>query len=147
MNIVPATRLQNDLNDLYKALMSPVRDGRVACPSYDWLAGPFADFVRDNVRTYVPEKFDCDDFALKAVVLATEALNASDEITGCGHSIGICYLHVAGNLNGVTDANHATNIVRLDDGRLMFFEPQNRGIMDAREAVAAGLAKPYFYLL
>ena len=147
MNIVPATRLLGDLNDLFPALTSPIRDNQVACPSYAWLSGPFADFVRANVQTYVPEKFDCDDFALKTVVLATEALNESDDLSNCGHSIGICYLHINGNLNGVTDGNHATNIVRIDDGRLVFFEPQNRGIIDARGVVRDGIAKPYFYQL
>ena len=139
------------ISDCYKlsptALISPMRDGKLACPSYEWLEGPFSEFVRDNMQHYVTEKFDCDDFALKTVVLGTEALNATDSLIGCGHSIGIAYAFINGELNGVRDGNHATNIVRLDDGRVVFYEPQNQKIEFAESVVENGTVKPYFFFL
>lgn len=149
MNIVDKSRIHQELLDLYPATLTPIRDARLACPSRHWLVGPFSEFLKDNLRNYTPEKYDCDDFGLKAVVLATECLNETADLSECGHSVGLCFTHIVGergSLNGVADGYHACNLVRLDDGDWIFYEPQNQRLTDARKSIAAGVAKPTHYI-
>lgn len=128
------------------ALISPIRDARVACPSEAWLKQFYSDVLKPCTHTWTTEKFDCDDFSIRAVDRATECLVQTADLSECGHGICISYIHVRGNLANVTDTNHACNIIRLDD-RWVFFEPQNGIITDAEEAIADGRANPYFFLL
>lgn len=150
MNVVDRSRVHQELLDLYPATLVPIRDNRLACPSRPWLVGAFSEFLKANLRSYTPDKYDCDDFAFKTTVLATESLNESEGLEKCGHSVGIVYVNiigVKGDLNGVTDGYHCCNLVRLDDGTWVFYEPQNQRLTNARIAIAAGIAIPTHYLL
>jgi hypothetical protein len=147
MNIISSQTLHQELLNLFpSATITPPRDARYACPSESWLTHDFAEYVRREIQTkYVAEKFDCDDFTLETICLATKALNETAELRSCGHTIGMSYVMVKGNLNGVRDSFHACNLVRLDDGRWVFFEPQNQRMTDANIAIRDGVATPTFF--
>lgn len=144
MNIIDSRTLAGEVHDLNtNAVTSYPRDNQLACVSSAWLAGPFTDFVRSNTRKYTPEKYDCDDFSYKAVTLIVEALNETDGLTDCGVAFGLVKLHIVGELARVRDGNHMCNLARLDNGSIVFYEPQNGIITDARAAIRSGVARPY----
>lgn len=150
MNILDSRSIINELYGFGTgALISPMRDVKVACPSIEWLSEFWDKVLKPSIHTWTPEKFDCDDFCYRCVDRATECLVQSGHLSGCGHAVIICYLNIhpdKGGLNGVMDGNHATMLVRTDE-KWVFFEPQNGLIRDAEEVIFNEIAKPYFFLL
>lgn len=130
---------------------SPLTDSSFVCPSAAWLTGTFWPWARGYLRDYTPEKYDCENFCEKVRVLFTECLAADRSIGPAGSAVFICFLDLNGSLNGVTDGRHATLLVLVDDGSedgtLMFFEPQNGRLTDAKTAVDSGVARPVFICL
>lgn len=152
MKIVHSTKALQAFHDLRKGIpQSPLVDDRLVCPSQDWLTGTFWPWAKGYLRTYTPERFDCDDFCDKLRVLFTECLVATSDAGNVGKAFFTCYVKLNGDLNGVRDGYHATNLVLVDDGtengKLVFFEPQNGRVTDAKTAVDSGLADPYFIIL
>lgn len=130
---------------------SPLSDDAFAYPSESWLTGTFWPWARRYLRGYAQQKYDCENFCEKIRTLLTECLAADDSIGPVGFACFIVTLDLHGDLNGVTDGRHATLLVLVDDGsedgKLMFFEPQNGRITDAKTAVDSGVAVPVFICL
>jgi hypothetical protein len=130
---------------------SPLADAQLVCPSEDWLRDRFWPWAKGYLRSYTPEKYDCENFCEKMRVLFTECLAETTTVGNVGSAFFTCFVKLSGDLNGVRDGNHATNLVLVDDGsedgKLVFFEPQNGRITDAKTAVHSGVALPYFIQL
>lgn len=139
-------------HDLKRGIpQSPLSDDAFVSFSEAWLTGTFWPWAKPYLRDYSPQKYDCENFCEKIRVLLTECLAADDSIGPVGCACFIAMLDLHGDLNGVSDGRHATLLVLIDDGsedgRLMFFEPQNGRITDAKAAVASGVAVPVFICL
>jgi hypothetical protein len=64
------------------------KDAQIFCPDLKWIEKFCKYLQRRNIqRPYRKESYDCDDYALDAMVQATEALCASNEIKDCTHSV------------------------------------------------------------
>jgi hypothetical protein len=103
------------------------RDSVMFCPSCSWL-DDFGSYMRKIFKTYEKQKFDCDDYAIRAIDRATSALLENDDVQDCGHSFCYCEIDIKTELNGIKkdgDTHHGTNLVRCSDGFWYFFEPQN----------------------
>jgi hypothetical protein len=93
------------------------RDSKIYCLSEEWLP-EFVDYLLRTRKRFLAEKYDCDDFALDAVVKATECLYESEAIKDCGHSI--CY---ASLFHRTLGGNHAMNLIRTEH-EWKLLEPQ-----------------------
>jgi hypothetical protein len=104
------------------------RDRNVYCPSYSFLR-EFGQWLNENHPPYRKEEFDCDDFTTWAIHSATKSLIENNQVQNCGHSIMACDLRINTSLLGVVPSSdlslHENCIVRVDDGRWFFLEPQN----------------------
>lgn len=108
------------------------RDFNLFLPSAQWLTA-FAHWLVGEFagKKWTAEKFDCDDFAIRAIDRATESLWKADNLTNCGHAFA--YAEVWHSTLG----RHAVNIVRCED-EWKFLEPQNGEITPASVALADG---------
>ena len=122
--IIGSTEYAEILQPISKSVHTP-RDAKLFCPSPKWLP-KFGAFLLDKHRQGKREKYDCDDFALDAVVEATNAFNQNKQIDDCGHSFGYVELWIgASGLNGLPGPGfHAENIVLCSDRVIYLFEPQ-----------------------
>lgn len=123
------------------------RDSGLWCPVQEWL-DDFAEYLVENHDSAAKEAWDCDDYALHAVVQASIACRLAE--VECGHTFVYCTVRLWGELNGVKpndSIGHALNLVRLDDDRLLFFEPQNGRYCDAKAVIDAGVVVPVHALL
>lgn len=152
MKTVDYRTVLQSFHDLKRGIpQSPLSDDAFVCPSAAWLTGTFWTWAKPYLRDYSPQKYDCENFCEKIRVLLTECLADDDSIGPVGCACFIACLDLHGDLNGVRDGRHATLLVLVDDGsedgRLMFFEPQNGRITDAKAAVDSGVAVPVFICL
>ncbi len=125
------------------------RDREVYCPSMEWVKG-FGEYLVLGRKAGVGECWDCDDFAMEAVAEASEACRYG--AIRVGHTFVYCTVRMWGELNGIEVegdqiVGHATNLVRLNGGEFVFFEPQNGRITDARVAIDNGVVAPVNALL
>lgn len=107
--------------------IDPPRDARFFCPSTAWLT-EFGLWLKDQNRAtpWIAEKFDCDDFAIRAIDRATESLCRNSHINDCGHSFCYAEIELSGNVLGIDGpGSHAVNFVRCSDTLAWhYFEPQ-----------------------
>lgn len=115
--IVDATLLLGELSDkLHVWELRTPRDSRVYLPSPDWLR-EFCNWLAFNRKSYMSEKYDCDDFAIWSLNAANTSLYESN-ITDAGHSF--CFAEITLN----TNKRHALNVCRCSDGNWYVVEPQ-----------------------
>lgn len=123
------------------------RDKSVFCPSADWLRD-FGAYLLAHRLPSETDSWDCDDYALQAVSEASIACRSAG--TGTGHTFVYCTVKLWGPLNGVEapwGSGHALNLVRLDSGSYVFFEPQNGEFCDAKMQIDTGNVNPLNALL
>jgi hypothetical protein len=94
-----------------------------------WIDEEFRSYVASRMKIenlrYEPERHDCDDFAARLQIYATDAiLQASGR--GATHSLFRCQVEIpAGKeLLGIRDGHHACNLARCADGTWILIEPQ-----------------------
>ena len=144
--IIPASQSLAEVSALGFICWSP-RDKTILCPSAEWLT-EFGSYLVLHRMQSDRDSWDCDDYALQAVAEASVACRSAG--TGTGHSFVYCTVRLWGPLNGVEapwGSGHALNLVRLDGGSYVFFEPQNGTHCDAKNALDAGTAIPVNALL
>jgi hypothetical protein len=125
------------------------RDDKLFCPQEAWLR-EFGLWLWKDTPTYKKGQRDCEDFAIRALDRATEALVSAGLIDECGHAICYCEVSIPGwrgngdpnpgLLNVGGPARHALNIVRCVD-EWKFFEPQTGSFTSAEAALRDGLAE------
>jgi hypothetical protein len=124
--ILPTNQLVTELLDLGVNTVSNPRDETVFIPSPEWL-NEFGDWLHaDVLNSWQAGKFDCDDFAIRAVDRATESLVRNGDAENCGHAFCYAeiYLATARTIFTIEGPGwHAANIVRCVDG-WHYFEPQ-----------------------
>ena len=123
------------------------RDAQIYCPQESWLQ-EFGEFLNANNLLAQKEAWDCDDYALAAVSEASIACRSA--ALGTGHSFVYCSIRLWGPLNGLDapwGSGHACNLVRLDSGVYVFFEPQNGTFSDAKTALDSLVVRPVNALL
>lgn len=103
-----------------------VRDAKCYLPSCAWLK-KFGAWLVEDLPPYASEKYDCDDFAIRALDRSNDALRKTDKIRGCGHAFGYAVIGLKDGANwfgNVMDRTlfHAVNICRTPEG-WVFFEP------------------------
>lgn len=143
---IPSNDFLLEVTALGFACWNP-RDAQIYCPSEDWLV-EFGDFLKANNLLSQRESWDCDDYALAAVTEASIACRSA--ALGSGHSFVYCTIRLWGALNGYDapwGSLHACNLVRLDSGVYVFFEPQNGTFSDAKAAIDSLVARPANALL
>lgn len=135
--IIPAKQFLTEVQALGFNCWGP-RDREVFCPSESWLAD-FGLYLNDTRLAPQLDSWDCDDYALQAVAEASVACREAS--LSVGHSFVYCTVRLWGPLNGIdldpqNITGHATNLVRLNTGQYVFFEPQNGSFFDAKDALA-----------
>ena len=143
---IPALQFHDEFSAMGFTCWSP-RDREIYCPSSEWLTEFGAYLLRHRMQSE-RDSWDCDDYALQAVSEASVACRSAG--TGTGHSVVYCTVRLWGPLLGVEapwGSGHALNLVRLDGGSYVFFEPQNGTYCDAKNALDAGTAIPVNALL
>lgn len=120
------------------------RDKVLFCPSSGWLKD-FSEYLLENRAPGLDEAWDCDDYALEAVAQASVACRESSKDTG--HTFVYCTVRLWSELNGVMPKDdqiigHACNLVRTESGAMVFFEPQNGRMTDAKVAIYDGFVSP-----
>lgn len=144
--IISASQFLAEVTEIGFSCWQP-RDKEIFCPSEDWLR-EFGSYLLQTRVQSARESWDCDDYALHAVVEASVACRAA--ALGTGHSFVYCTLKMFGQLNGIDaewGSGHAGNLVRLDSGSYVFFEPQTGQFCNAKTAIFNGLAIPFAALL
>jgi hypothetical protein len=139
---IPSKQLIQELKLAGFKKVHDARDGNYFLPSKKWVRRFAKWFVRD-LPVYSPESYDCDDFALRALDRANDALHDSDQAVNCGHSFGYADITISfrGDFFGIKGPQrHACNIVRTRK-QWFYFEPQLGRIMsfdemDKRNALA-----------
>lgn len=121
--------------------VDPPLDDELICPSAEWL-DQFGVYLFRRRPFYRTQSFDCDNFSAWASVLATEALLRAD-LKDADHSVIRAYFRNNKTVHGIPEGNHAANVVWLDDGRVVLFEPQNGKWSDLAGLVADGSVTPY----
>jgi hypothetical protein len=124
--LITAAQLVVELHELGTHEVTLPRDKVMYCPTVEWLKSFGLWFVKDlGDQQWIAEKFDCDDFAIRAVDRATVALISNANIDSCGHAF--CYANVdiyEEDICGISGGgSHAVNFVRCVDG-WHYFEPQ-----------------------
>lgn len=152
MTFITGKQLADELKALGFEQVEDPRDTSYACPSTEWLP-IFGEYCRlhQPAKPGSGEESDCDDSAIWAVDQARRSANFNPACKGHGHSVCYCKVRIPlvaeaheddgeiNNLNGIEGPrNHTTNIIRCDDGKLYFFEPQTARFMDGAEAVRTG---------
>jgi len=143
---IPSAQLLSEVSALGFSCWQP-RDAQIFCPSESWLV-EFGDFLKANNLLAQRESWDCDDYALSAVSEASIACRAA--ALDCGHSFVYCTVRLWGALNGLDvpwGSGHACDLVRLDSGVYVFFEPQNGTFSDAKTALDSLVVRPVNALL
>src|SRR3990167_4470830 len=93
--IKTAAELLEELRKLGVQTLSNPRDSKFYCPTVEWLK-KFGLWFKKNIKQkWTNEKFDCDDFAIRAVDRATDSLGAEDSIQNCGHSFCFAEVYLA----------------------------------------------------
>lgn len=104
-------------------------------------------FVRARCETfpYIPEAWDCDDFALEFHYLARVwAVRATQGAATVTPAVGIAYVKLDGpyplfrNDPYISNVYHAINVVLRNDGQWFFIEPQNGNIMPIEGSIYEG---------
>lgn len=152
MTFITGQQLADELRALGFEEVHTPRDTSYACPSLLWLA-QFGKYCLANqpAKPGSGQESDCDDSADWAVDQARRSANANPDCKGHGHPVCYCEVRIPlvtdaheddgeiNDLNGIEGPQeHSTTIVRCDDGKLYFFEPQTGRFMDGDEAVRAG---------
>ena len=135
--LVEAGSLVGELRDLGFLRVEGPRDAMVMLPHREWL-DEFGRYLEAGNPRYASGRWDCDDFAMRAVTEASLAL-AGQEGLECGHAFLVCTVVIIEGceLNGVGGGAHATNLVKCADGAWYFFEPQNGKVTEWKAAVDA----------
>lgn len=144
--IIPASQFLEEVTALGFICWSP-RDKNVFCPSSDWLR-EFGAYLLKHRLPYEIDSWDCDDYSLQAVSEASVACRLAG--AGNGHTFVYCTMQLWGPINGVDapfGSGHACNLVRLDTGAYVFFEPQNGEFCDAKTQIDGGVCVPVNALL
>lgn len=86
--------------------------------------------ARKEFFPYIPEAWDCDNFAIEAYYLAQVWAVRHTAGQWGPPTVGIAYVKLDGPYplwDGEPDARgyHAINVILRDDGQWFFFEPQN----------------------
>lgn len=146
MKTIPALDYLAELQALGFKCWAP-RDDVLFCPAREWLDN-FAEYLQETLAVGSKEAWDCDDYALNAVVQASIA--CKDAELDSGHTFIYVTVRLWGDLLGVSATNlvgHALNLVRTDDGALWLFEPQNGRFCDAKVEIDSGTVVPVHALL
>lgn len=101
-----------------------ISDAKYVTPTSDWVfrvlcPSVFSNLSRLGIDKYKAEKFDCDDYALFAVMLARLAHANTSEHVGTAIPIGFFIYFKDGKYQ------HAANLGVVDDGKVITFEPQS----------------------
>ena len=116
------------------------RDRKLFLPSPGWLDA-FAHWMFGRRNLFRAEAWDCDDFAMWAVVEAAQA-NADSR-----REIGNAFLYATFMYHkpvlDIPAGGHSANIVYCDDEKLWLFEPQN----GRSEVLDCNGITPFFALL
>lgn len=100
-------------------------DENYVLPSREWL-GEFGAYIRGKAPAYVPQTFDCEQFARWAAHEADLSLVGAGA-TGTGHTFG-----EATTLKG--RELHALNLCICSDEKVYAFEPQTGAVTPADPA-------------
>ena len=101
-----------------------VRDSRCYLPSVKWLK-EFARWFVPDLPQYAVEKYDCDDFAIRALDRSNDALRRAGTIKNAGHAFGYAVITIAPGANWFGSTGpfiHACNIMCSQSG-WYYFEP------------------------
>lgn len=124
---IPTSQLVTELLALCVNTVSNPRDAEAFVCDPEWLT-EFGEWLhKDVLQSWLNEKFDCDDFAIRAVDRATESLVRNGDAENCGHAFCYAeiYLATGSTIFGIEGPGwHACNFVRCTDG-WHYFEPQN----------------------
>ena len=111
-------------------------------PHLDWVI-EYSKWVKNAPIQYIEESEDCDDISDAAVTEAMFAQNANPALHGRGKAFFRCTVTINnGQLNGVPEGGHATNIIRVSDGYWILFERQNGKWCKVVDALAGGNVSP-----
>lgn len=128
MRLIKGEEIYGELFDHAQNIEGP-RDKQYICPARGWVTD-FGAWLLPRLPKYEADRFDCDDYALTALTLADTAP------TRLKHSPAIGVARVAiqegKSLNGVEGgkAPHMTCVVRCDDNRWYYYEPQNNTMVE-----------------
>lgn len=123
--ILTSSKLVTELHELGVQIVANPRDAQFYCPEIEWLKKFGSYFSKEIARhPWIAEKFDCDDFSIRAIDRATESLVKAKNINDCGHTFCYACIEISGNIFDVKGpATHAVNFVRCTDA-WYYFEPQ-----------------------
>jgi len=150
MKIIPVRDFLQALHDLHPAPVSPVGDDELVCPSLDWVKTKFIPWMLPQMPSYQLARFDCENYAIRGHDRFSECLRSSldNEFIGKGEAFCRVAVELFSPLNNVPAAGnrrHALNLFMDDTGELWFLEPQNGQLTNAKQAVKAGVCRPYYY--
>lgn len=117
-----------------------VRDRSYFAPARSWL-GKFAKLLAKNPPVeYARESFDCDEFAMWAVLEASKALYRNPDLRGrVSHTLIQAWLRIGSGLNGIPGPGaHATILCYCNDEEWYWLEPQNGKITKHDESLLGG---------
>lgn len=152
MTFITGQQLADELKSLGFERVEDPRDTTDACPSPTWLV-PFGEYCRANqpAKPGSGQESDCDDSVIWTLDQARRSAGENPDCKGHGYAVCYCTVRIplvtpanedygiVNDLNGIEGPrNHTTTIVRCDDGKLYFFEPQTGRFMDGAEAVRTG---------
>jgi hypothetical protein len=123
------------------------RDARCYLPSLEWLK-EFAAWFLEDLPSYAVEKYDCDDFAIRALDRSNDALRKTNKIENAGHAFGYVVISIAPGANwfGLTGPfTHACNILGSQTG-WYYFEPST-GQFASFSALANTVSARHFAML
>ena len=123
------------------------RDARCYLPSLEWLK-EFGSWFIEDLPDYAPEKYDCDDFAIRALDRSNDALRKAGKIQNAGHAFGYATIKTASGSDWFGQPGpicHACNIMCSQSG-WYYFEP-SLGLFDKFENLNETISDRCFALL
>jgi hypothetical protein len=144
--ICEATQLKKELIEFgFKHV--EIRDSKCYLPSLRWLE-KFAEWFVPDLPDYAPEKYDCDDFAIRALDRSNDALRKAGKIQNAGHAFGYATIKTASGSDWFGQPGpiyHACNIMCSQSG-WYYFEP-SLGLFDKFENLNETISDRCFGLL
>jgi hypothetical protein len=139
MKTVPSTVFRQALVAAGFTQILPALDAAVDCPSRAWLVDDFsAYFSRVQLPGFM-EAADCDDWAFFAKAMAGIANGEAGSSHGVAFGVAKITIYPGSTFNGMPGPGlHLTNVVLLDTGELVAYEPQTQTLASFSEALDAG---------
>lgn len=105
---------------------------------------------RKEFASYIPEQWDCDDFAREFQYLAHVWSRHHYGTTRVSLTVGRAYVQFNGNVSDLFPGDnswrtdlHVTNVILRDDGRWFWYEPQSGALSPVESALYEGSITVY----